>query len=285
MLKQFIDFVTEKFTEVGKNFEEVESKISANEESIKSFESFDPSPLMEKIEEVKTLIPEVPEPTPVYDDSEVKNMIEEVKKSIPEAPEAFDPSPLEEQIKSIPTYDDKEIHAKLEELQKHINAEREIHQKEITEIKKELEAPLKVEVPVAKHFAGTPEKKGAMILHENNLYVNLLDDNDSEPSKVNKSYKLLIEAPKSFEHVGVYDASKSYDLNQTVMWKNSSWVKTKTGDGEPGASDSWKLMAKAVRGKKGEATVYELDHSEKLDAMNDEILFLKEEIKNLKAKK
>ena len=279
-------------------------------------EPFDPSPLQERIDEVAKSIPKE------YDDTPLQERIDEVEKSIPvpfddteliekvnaiqpvlEAkiesavkemhdtiPAPFDDSAIKEEIKglaeTIPAkYDDTPLLERIDEM-------KEAHAKELEEIKKafegkiatiekELSAPLKVEVPEAKHFTGTPAEKGAMILHDNNLYVNLLDANDSEPSEVNKSYKLLIKAPKAMEHKGVYDKAKTYELNDVVMWENASWVKTASPSQElPG--EGWKLLAKAVRGKKGEkgeATIVSADYDDVIQNLTDKVMILEAQLK------
>ena len=134
-----------------------------------------------------------------------------------------------------------------------------------------------MEIPTAKQYDGNASAKGQMILHKNNLYMNLLDDNKSEPCSANASYKLIISSPKAPVHKGLYDENKEYEFNDIVMHNNASWIKTDDPTQEI-PSSGWKLLAKAVKGKRGEkgdTTVVTADYDDVIQELADEITFLK----------
>ena len=218
-----------------------------------------------------------------YDEELPKTVIKEIDSRIEKAtPEAFDSSELEAKIeaveKAIPEipkgYDDTE-------LQKQINGIKGLLEKEVSEIKKAIDSPIQVEASTTKHYNGEVTKAGDMVLHENNLYVNLLEGNDSTPSDMNKSYKLLIEAPKSPEHQGVYKADKTYSHNDMVMWENSTWIKT-TDSNQTLPSEGWKLVAKAVKGRRGDKGEKGdegiVDYDAAIQDLMDEVAILKAKV-------
>ena len=115
------------------------------------------------------------------------------------------------------------------------------------------------------------------------MYVNRLKGNTSKPSSENASYHLLIKAPKEPRHLGVYDQNKTYEYNDMVMWDNSTWIKTNSPEQEI-PSAGWKLVAKAVRGRKGEkgdVSKVEFDGEAVITELQDEIMLLKEAVKGL----
>ena len=300
-MKQMYDALQKSIPEVPefKEYDDTELKAKIDEVAksipeVPEFKEYDDTELKAKIDEVAKSIPEVPE-FKEYDDTELKAKIDEVAKSIPEVPEfkEYDDSELRAKIdevaKSIPEvpefkeYDDSELRAKIDEVAKSIPEVPEFKEYDDAWIKEALAKPLELDLPPASHYDGTAVSKGAMVLHDNNLYVNLIDDNASEPSEKNASYKLLIKSPKAPTHKGVYDVSKTYEENDIVMWENSSWIKTSSPE-QSLPSDGWKLLAKAVRGRKGEkgdTTVVEVDNTEMLQRLVDEIEILKATNKGL----
>jgi len=286
---------------------QLEQYIKEVEEAIPvvpEYEAYDDAPLkemnqafVENMKELNTKLNEIPE-YEAYDDTAVLAKIEEVEKSIPtipEIPEAYDDTKLatklrkeiviavldaEDRVKgSIPEptkeFDDTE-------LQKSINAIQEAQQ----EIQKELARPIKISLGEAKYFNGEEANKGQIVLHKNAVYVNRIDSNDSEPSEVNKSYQLLMQSPREIVHTGVWDKEKEYKQNDIAMWNNNSymWVGEK-GNVEPNTSEQWKILAKGVRGRKGEkgleGQAIQVDYAELLQKQDDEITILKSQVKEL----
>jgi hypothetical protein len=309
--------IEERIEEVAKSIPEIpdipepfdpsglEAKI---EEVVKSIpeipdipEPFDPSGLEERIEEVAKSIPEIPDIPEPFDPSNLEERIEEVAKSIPEIPdipEPFDPSGLEAKIeevaKSIPKpFDPSGLEAKIvEEFDRKLVEIKESYaeelsnyksmveklQKETESLRKKVDSPLEISFAKAKKYGEGPVAKGAVILHKNAVWVSRMDDNDTEPSHENKSYVCLIDAPKAPVHKGVYEAGKKYEFNDMVMWNNNTWIKTEHPSNEI-PSEGWRLVAKAIRGKKGEkgdpgdTTV--VDYEERLRALEDEFILSK----------
>jgi len=285
-----------------KKFEEIkpfdnsdnEKKFDAIDKGLESIEPFDNSKNEEMLAEIKESIPTIPEIPEAYDDAEIKKQIAEIK--------PFDDTEISKRIKNLEDvepieinlpeeYDDVEISKRIknledvelpkefdaEPLQQQINAMQKLHEKEIAEIKK---APqtivIKAEIPEAKSYSGEEADRGAMILHENNLYVNLLNHNDSLPSVENKSYKLLIKAPKEPTHKGLYKADEKYSHGDMVMKDNATWFKTHSEQQEL-PSEGWKLMAKAVKGKKGDKGDIRVveGYDEAIQTLSDDIEILK----------
>ena len=223
--------------------------------------------------------------------SEKLTLLMDTKFKALEIPEAYNDSSLKEMLENF----SKKNHDRLEKLegikgyddsglQEQINGIKAVFEKEVATLKKEVNAPLKVEIPTTKHYDGEVTPEGDMVLHANNLYVNLLKDNDSVPSLENKSYKLIIKAPKTPEHKGVYKKDHDYEYNDIVMWDNASWIKTAEKNQDL-PSEGWKLLAKAVRGKKGEkgdVTHVESDYTDVIQELSDEVNILKATIKGLK---
>jgi hypothetical protein len=69
-----------------------------------------------------------------------------------------------------------------------------------------------------------------------------------------------------------------------VMWENSTWIKT-ANKNQTLPSEGWKLVAKAVKGRKGEkgadGTTTIVQNDEALQVLHDEISILKATIKGL----
>jgi len=252
LTKLFAQFREKYISPIIKNMDAYDDRFKQLSTDIKSFEPFNPSELEEIIHSVK---------------EDVNNI------------EPYDDSELQEKIKSIRVYDDSELQKRITELEGSF-------EKEVSTIKEKIDTPIKVQIPTTKHYDGEVTKAGNMVLHENNLYVNLLDANDSVPSDLNKSYKLIIKAPKEPRHKGVYNPDETYEYNDMVMWENSTWIKTHN-DKQELPSEGWKLMAKAVRGRKGErgeqgdVTVVKPDVEGVLQDLHDEINVLKATVKGL----
>ncbi len=220
--------------------------------------------LNEKIDNIK--IPAA------YDDAKLQKKFEAFSKGLQLDGESIEKL---EKIEIPKGFDDTE-------LQKQINAIKELFEKTSAEIKEKAHTTIKVEASTTKHWDGQEADRGVMILHENSLYLNLLAGNGSVPSIENKSYQLLIKAPKELNHKGLHVEGEVYEKGDMVMKDNATWFKT--SDPEQNIpSKGWKLMAKAVRGKKGDqgdTTVVE-GYEKAIQDLHDEMSILKNQVKGL----
>lgn len=76
-------------------------------------------------------------------------------------------------------------------------------------------------------------------------------------------------------HKGLYDPSIKYSQGDIVMKNNASWYKTDHPDNSL-PSDGWKLLAKAIQGKKGDRGDIPKNV---LDDINDRLAMVEEGIK------
>ncbi len=271
------EFIKEVADTIKTSLKPMEVKLEGFEVKMKDFEPFDNSENMKRFEGVNKGLESI-EP---YDDSKAFEALKEIKAKqdnyyirLDELDQTDAIDLINEGLKSIKGYDDSE-------LQRQINAMQELHEKEITKIKEKTPTIIQVQASSAKHYTGDPEEKGTMILYGNSLYVNMQDDNDSVPSDENKSYKLLIKAPKTPEHKGLYEEGVDYEESNIVMKDNSSWMRTDDPDNTL-PSAGWKLLSKGVRGKKGERGDTTIPKYDKvLQDLHDEINLLKGTVKEL----
>ena len=171
------------------------------------------------------------------------------------------------------------------ELQKQIDGIKTLFEKTSAEIKEKAHTIIKVEASTTKHWDGQEADRGVMILHENSLYLNLLAGNGSVPSIENKSYQLLIKAPKELNHKGLYVEGDVYEKGDMVMKDNATWFKTSEPE-QNIPSKGWKLMAKAVRGKKGDQgdqgdTIVVEGYEKVIQELHDAVAILKSQVKGL----
>ena len=168
------------------------------------------------------------------------------------------------------------------ELQKQIDGIKTLFEKTSAEIKEKAHTIIKVEASTTKHWDGDETDRGVMVLYKNSLYLNLLVGNGSVPSVENKSYQLLIQAPRELDHKGVYVEGEKYEQGDMVMKDNATWFKTSEPE-QNIPSKGWKLMAKAVRGKKGEqGDVKVVEGYEKvIQELHDAVAILKSQVKGL----
>jgi len=262
-------------------------------EQIKGIKEYDDSNLVKQIEDVKKSMPTIPEQ---YDDSNLVKQIEDVKKSMPTIPEQYDDSALKGLIHAVKEdvnnldipkeYNDSALQENINAIQtvfkKELGEVKETYEKEIADLKAKINEPISVELGKAKTYDQQPSDVGQMVLAGNNVYVNLLKGNDTEPSDANKSYKMIMKAPKEPTHMGVWDSNKKdYEFNDIVMWDNASWIKTHDNAQEI-PSAGWKLLAKAIRGRKGlKGDTSVVDYQEVLEKQDDEITILKAQVKGL----
>jgi len=264
LIKELADSTLDAIDSIKSKFAKVDAKLETLDEQIKDFEPFDPSELQNDIHSVKEAVNNFEK----YDDSDIKETLE------------FFTKKHDERIKILEEkkeYDDRG-------LREQINGIKALLEKEVTAIKKELETPVKVEIPSAKHYDGEPTEGNQFIIHKNALYMNLLEKNVSEPSDANASYMKIIDAPKSPVHKGVYNKDNpDYEYNDMVAWENSTWIKTEHPSQEI-PSEGWKLVAKGSRGRKGEkgdkgdTTIIKMEDTVVQD-LYDEINVLKATIK------
>jgi len=137
-------------------------------------------------------------------------------------------------------------------------------------------------LPKAVNYNMENVDRGVFVKWNNSLWLNLMDDNDTPPSRKNHSYQLIIEAPKEIEHKGLYDPKGEYHQGNIVMFNDNSWFKT--SDPETTIpSKGWKLLTKrgkqGKKGEKGDVEIIESDVTEALQELFDEVTILKTQIK------
>jgi len=135
------------------------------------------------------------------------------------------------------------------------------------------------EIKAPVNFDGKPLDAGVFVKWDNALWFNKLDGNDSIPKEGNHSYDLIIEAPRSPEHKGLYKEDEYYMKSDIVMKDNSSWMAVKNDPGElPG--EGWRLLAKGMRGKKGEKgdsgdiVKVKFEAEKSIEELNDRLMIL-----------
>ncbi len=274
-LDAFANELAEKIVEVEKSIPTPYDDTALTEKIVEVEKSiptpYDDTALTEKIVEVEKSIPTVPE-FKEYDDTALIEKIAEVEKSIPEFKE-YDDTELQKRVNAMQTLFEKENKAIRETFTK----EMAIKDEKIKSLEKRID--IELDFTVTKHFDGDAVKYGATVLHGNSLYVNMVEDNDSVPSSVNKSYKLLIKAPKEPTHKGLYVEGEKYVEGDITMLDNASWWRTNVVEDKGIPSESWKLLAKAVskrgrKGEKGDTSV--ADYDEVIQKLHDEMMILKE---------
>lgn len=103
-------------------------------------------------------------------------------------------------------------------------------------------------------YDGSIVKKYDFVVHKGALWQNLMDDNNTPPSRDNHSYQCVVEKPKDAKSIvpkGLYKEDAVYTENDVVMFNNASWIKNGKDSQElPG--EGWFLLAKGTKGSKGE---------------------------------
>ena len=307
LVKDLAETVLEKLTQFDTRIKELAGKIP---------EPYDDNAIQHKIEEVKELIPEPYNDEPLmqtlaeleekaitelpevekYDDSEIMQKLAELEeKAITKLPEPYNDeqvmqklAELEEkaitelpEIPEIPEpYNDEEVREKLQALEESIDTKLKSLEEQVEKTLADVSKRVTYDVPTPVHYTpDEPIEKGAFVLHQNSLWLNQMEDNDTVPTLENHSYKCLIRAPKVPEHKGLYQEDTEYEFNDIVMKDNASWIRVEGGDNTlPG--EGWKLLAKGIRGKKGEkgdkgeSVKVEFEAEKSLEDLNDRVLML-----------
>ena len=268
--KKISDIESKMVTEVPDQYNDAEiiKRLESIEESMPTDipDPYNDSDLREKIAELEVnAITELPDP---YNDSDIISKIDEVEKRIPEP---YSDEDIKEQIKSLE-----------DGIEKFINKKLVGFEERVEKTFKEVSKKVTYDMPAPIEYSSDQSiKKGAFILWKNALWFNKMDDNNTEPSNENKSYMLLIPAPKEPTHKGLYKEGVKYDHTDIVMKDNSSWFRVKGGtDDLPGSG--WKLLAKGMKGRKGEkgeSVKVEFSAEKTLEELNDRLMIL--EAKNV----